>query len=74
MMPDLTKLLKQALKLPPEARAALAGFILDSLEETVDEDSEAAWETEIARRIRDLENGSVKPVPWVEARRAILGF
>ena len=30
-------LLKLALKLPPEARAALAGSLIDSLDEAVDE-------------------------------------
>jgi len=34
--------LKEALKLPPEVRAALAGSLLDSLEPEVDEDTEAA--------------------------------
>jgi hypothetical protein len=32
MVPDTTKLLEDALKLPPEAHAALAGDILESLD------------------------------------------
>jgi putative addiction module component (TIGR02574 family) len=62
----------EALKLPVEARAALAGTLLDSLDEEVDEDVEAAWSAEIARRVRELEDGSVKTVPWSEVRRSIL--
>jgi len=71
--PDPGRLLEEALKLPAEARAALAGSLLDSLDETVDQDAEQAWEAEIARRIEDLDSGRVKAVPWSEARRRILG-
>lgn len=75
MKPDPAKLLTEALKLSPEERAALAASLLDSLEESVDEDVEAAWAAEIARarRVRELESGAVTPVPWAEARRMILG-
>ncbi len=73
MKPDPAKLLTEALKLSPEERAALAASLLDSLEEPVDEDVEAAWAAEIARRVRELESGAVTPVPWAEARRMILG-
>ena len=62
----------EALKLPAEARAALAGTLLDSLDEDVDEDAEAAWSAEIAKRVRELEAGTVKTVPWSEVRRSIL--
>ena len=62
----------EALKLPVEARAALAGTLLDSLDETIDEDAEAAWSAEIAKRVQDLKDGTVKTVPWSEIRRSIL--
>ena len=67
------KVLKEALSLPPEARAALAGHLLDSLDNSVDEDAEAAWDKEIERRIDDLDRRRVKIVPWSVARRQILG-
>lgn len=73
MPPDPSKLLKEALKLSPEARAALATSLLESLHEAVDEGAEAAWAEEIGRRTRDLDSGAVTPVPWSEARRMILG-
>lgn len=73
MTPDLGKLLEEALKLSPEARAALAASLLESLDEDVDEGVEAAWAGEIAKRIHDLDSGAVTPVPWSEARRMILG-
>jgi len=73
MNPDPSRLLKEALKLSPEARAALAASLLESLDEDVDEHAEAAWAEEISKRIRDLDSGAVTPVPWSEARRMILG-
>ena len=73
MKQDPNDLLKEALKLPPEARAALAGSLLDSLDQEVDEDAEAAWHAEIDRRLRELDSGKVKLVPWSEARRRISG-
>jgi putative addiction module component (TIGR02574 family) len=72
-MQDANYLLKKALKLPPEARAALAGSLLYSLDEEVDEDAEAAWHAEIDRRLREIDSGNVKPIPWSEARSTILG-
>ena len=65
-----TKLLKEALKLPLEGRAALAGSLLDSLDDKVD--AEAVWDAEIARRLADLDAGKVRPIPWAEARKAII--
>lgn len=73
MKRDLDDVLKDALKLPPEARAALAGSLLDSLDAKVDDDVEAAWDAEIARRIRDVDAGKVALVPWSEVRRRLIG-
>ena len=71
MSPDVSELLKRALALPPEARAALAGSLLESLDDTVDPSVEEAWKHEIAQRIEELDSGKVKPIPWAEARRQI---
>jgi len=49
----------------------LAGSLLESLDETVDEGAEAEWQKEIARRIQELDSGRVKPVAWDEARQQI---
>jgi putative addiction module component (TIGR02574 family) len=72
MNPSTEKLLDDALRLPAEARAALACQLLDSLETEVDEDAEAAWVREIGRRLKELDSSQAKPVPWAEARRQIL--
>ena len=73
MRSDVTRLLEEALKLPPDARAALAGSLIESLDETVDENAEAAWAEEIRRRLEELDAGRSKPIPWSQARRMILG-
>ena len=73
MKQNIAELLKEALKLPPEARAALAGTLLDSLDETVDRDAELAWEAEIVTRLKEIDQGKVNLVPWAEARAKIAG-
>jgi len=71
MTPEVSDLLKKALELPAEARAALANSLLESLGETVDPSAEEEWSREIAHRIAQLDSGKVKPIPWAEARRQI---
>jgi putative addiction module component (TIGR02574 family) len=71
MATDLSELLQKALSLPMEARAALAGSLLDSLDDAVDANAEEEWKLEIARRMKDLDSGKVKPIPWAEARPQI---
>jgi putative addiction module component (TIGR02574 family) len=71
MTREVSELLEKALSLPPEARAALAGSLLESLDETVDASAEAEWCDEIARRIEEIDSGKVKTIPWADARRQI---
>ena len=68
---DAARLLAEALKLPAHDRAAVAGQLLQSLDEQVDEDAEAAWIDEIGRRVRELDAGVVGAVPWSLARDRI---
>ena len=73
MAKNRQQLFEEALRLPPEARAALAGELIDSLDaDDVDEDAEAEWSVEIRRRLDEVDSGAVKAVPWSEARRRIL--
>ncbi|OGQ13306.1 MAG: hypothetical protein A2026_15100 [Deltaproteobacteria bacterium RBG_19FT_COMBO_46_12] len=73
MKQSISDILKEALKLPPEARAALAGTLLDSLDDTVDLGAENAWEAEIVMRLKEMDEGKVNMVPWAEARARIVG-
>ena len=65
------KVLEEAMKLPPEARAALAASLLESLDERIDEDAEVAWAAEIGKRLAEINDGRVRPLSWAEARKSI---
>lgn len=73
MTEEVSAILKKALSLPPEARAAIADSLLESLETSpTDEDVEAAWSAEIKRRIDDIDSGKVQSIPYEEVRRRLL--
>jgi len=72
MARDAGEILKDALALPPEARAALADSLWESLEGQSDEGAEGAWRKEIERRVRDLDSGTVVTIPWTEVRTRLL--
>ncbi len=73
MKQNIAEILKEALKLPPEARAALAGTLLDSLDEAMDRDAESEWEAEIVMRLKEIDEGKANLIPWPEARTKIAG-
>ena len=75
MNPEISDLLKRALALPVDERAALANTLLDTLESTNESVSiEEAWDTEVARRIEDLKAGKAVTVPWEELHRELLAM
>ncbi len=67
------KLLEKALALPDDARSRLAASLIESLEEPFDADIDSKWRAEVADRLRQLDDGSVETVDWLEARRLITG-
>jgi putative addiction module component (TIGR02574 family) len=69
---DPADLLRRALQLPEEARAALADSLWASLDHEVDEDAEEAWRQEIRRRLQEIDSGAVKLIPWEDVRRELL--
>lgn len=71
MSPEVSDLLKRALALSVEERAALANTLLDSLERA-DESVQEAWDKEVARRMEDLKAGKAVTVPWEELHRELL--
>lgn len=73
MKRSAAKILNDALELPAEDRAAIASSLIESLDEAVDEDAEALWSAEIARRIVEADEGRVQLVPWAEVRRRLSG-
>jgi putative addiction module component (TIGR02574 family) len=69
MLQDAQELLKKALALPDKERADLAGSLIDSLDDSVDENAEAAWQEEIVRRLEDVPSAKVKTTSWDEVRQ-----
>jgi putative addiction module component (TIGR02574 family) len=69
MIHETSEILKRALTLPDRERAELAGNLLDSLDNTIDEDVDAAWQQEIARRLAQIRAGKRKTIPWSEVRK-----
>jgi putative addiction module component (TIGR02574 family) len=73
MSPEVSDLLKRAMALPVEERAALANTLLDSLEATTQSVDEA-WDEEVTRRIEDLKAGKAVTVPWEQLHRELLAM
>jgi putative addiction module component (TIGR02574 family) len=68
MRRKLNDLFREASELSERERAELAGLLLESLEGEPDQDVEAAWAEEIERRVRQLDSGEVKTIPWQQVR------
>ena len=63
--------LKQALTLPEDDRADIAGALLESLQPAEEADVEAAWRQEVAARVAALDAGEVETLPWEEVRNRL---
>lgn len=63
---------KQALDLKEEDRAALAGILIESLEEEPAEDIELIWKREVSRRMAELDSGKVETIPWEEVKARLM--
>ena len=75
MSPETSDLLKRALALPADERAALANTLLDTLEISSESVSvQEAWDAEVARRIEELKAGKAVTVPWEELHRELLAM
>jgi putative addiction module component (TIGR02574 family) len=69
MTAEVLKLLERALMLSVEEQEALADSLISNLGGIVDEGVQAAWETEIERRVAELESGEATTTSWEEVRR-----
>jgi putative addiction module component (TIGR02574 family) len=66
------ELRERALQLPADERLALATELLDSVEGPEDPQWAAAWAAELDRRVKELDSGTVKGIPWEQVRARIL--
>ncbi len=72
-MREPTKIFEDALSLPSDERARLAAKLIESLDPETEDRVEETWRAEVARRVQELDDGTVEAVDWVEARRLIIG-
>lgn len=66
------ELFKKALDLNEKDRAALAGLLIESLEETPIEEIESVWKAEVSRRVKELDSGEVTAIPWENVKALLL--
>jgi putative addiction module component (TIGR02574 family) len=66
---DAQQVFEAALRLPDAQRAKLADCLWESVGPTDDLEWEKAWSAEIARRIAEVDNGSVALQTWPEVRQ-----
>ena len=68
---EAAQVLRDALALPPDVRAALIDTLIGSLDQAVDAAAEGAWREEIYRRLQQIDSGAVHLIPWEETRRRL---
>ena len=62
MAANFDDIMKDALSLPPGARAMLADHLLESLDTENQKRIEAIWAEEAERRMQEIRDGKVKPI------------
>lgn len=67
----LEQIRTQALALSESDRAELARDLLKSLDGPPDPDANNAWDAEIERRLKQIDEGTVQPMDREELRRRI---
>jgi putative addiction module component (TIGR02574 family) len=69
-MTHIENILNQAMSLRPSDRALLAQKLINSL--SIEEDDiEQQWLELAEHRLKEIKNGSVKPISWKEIRNAV---
>jgi putative addiction module component (TIGR02574 family) len=65
------EIMGQAMALPPDARALLADRLIHSLDSPTREEIDRLWAEEAERRVQQIRNGEVKPIPGEEVFKEI---
>ena len=71
MVSTTKKLYQSAMDLNDQDRAELVGMLLESLDLDSEDGVEAAWLSEIERRVEELDSGSTQSVSWIDVRDRI---
>lgn len=80
MAVEVAEVIRLAMGLPPAEREEIARTLLESIEDAEDQaELDAAWRTEIRRRIEEIRSGKVKTLTreetnaFLDERRAARG-
>ena len=65
--------INQALQLSEADRLEVAEALYESMEGPAEPGAEAEWNIEVERRLRAIDSGQAKLIPWEQARRRIAG-
>lgn len=63
------KIIDEVLKMPAHDRALIAEQLISSLDATVDDDVESAWQEEIKRRLDAFDKGQLQTISWEEVQK-----
>jgi len=66
MTENAERVKRAVLELPENERAELAQLLIQSLDQECDANAEAAWDAELERRLKRLEDGSARLSPAFE--------
>ncbi|MDA1142947.1 MAG: addiction module protein [Planctomycetota bacterium] len=66
---ELHRLAEDLLSLPPPSRAYLADRLVDSIDQYAEPEIEAAWRSEVERRLEEYEEGKVEGISSEEVFR-----
>jgi len=72
-MTTAERLLQEALQLSAQEREELALRLAESLGEEKDPAYRAYWETEIRRRLGEIDSGAAELIEWDDGLRRIFG-
>jgi putative addiction module component (TIGR02574 family) len=64
-------IIEQALKKPEKERALIAERLISSLDSANDKDVELAWQKEIEKRLKEIDSGIVRCIPWEDVRERL---
>lgn len=65
---DADEILSHALKQTETERARIAEALIASLDAPADREIERAWQIETDKRLREIDSGDIRCIPWEEVR------
>lgn len=71
MAANFDDIIKDALSLPPGARAMLADHLLESLDWEKQDEVDAAWAEEAERRMQEIRDGKVQTIDGEQVMREL---